>query len=129
MKALLPQLKATLPQGLAVSILSDRTETVRASVDDVQFTLILTIILVVAVIAGAEFDAPAMEIVAGVPPSVEVPRHAAEDVAEIAVCGMSLDPVVGLRLVEVRLAGAAPERSMLSGRPVLFRIETEARAI
>ncbi|TMB27549.1 MAG: acriflavine resistance protein B, partial [Deltaproteobacteria bacterium] len=49
-KALLPQLKATLPQGLAVSILSDRTETVRASVDDVQFTLILTIILVVAVI-------------------------------------------------------------------------------
>jgi len=49
-KALLPQLKATLPQGLAVSILSDRTETVRASVDDVQFTLILTILLVVAVI-------------------------------------------------------------------------------
>ena len=49
-KGLLPQLKATLPQGLAVSILSDRTETVRASVDDVQFTLILTIILVVAVI-------------------------------------------------------------------------------
>jgi len=49
-KGLLPQLKATLPQGLAVSILSDRTETVRASVDDVQFTLILTIVLVVAVI-------------------------------------------------------------------------------
>jgi multidrug efflux pump len=49
-KALLPQLKATLPQGLVVSILSDRTETVRASVDDVQFTLILTILLVVAVI-------------------------------------------------------------------------------
>src|SRR5205823_11397389 len=49
-KALLPQLKATLPAGLDVRILSDRTETVRASVDDVQFTLILTIILVVAVI-------------------------------------------------------------------------------
>ena len=49
-KALLPQLRATLPQGIEVSILSDRTETVRASVDDVQFTLILTILLVVAVI-------------------------------------------------------------------------------
>jgi multidrug efflux pump len=49
-KALLPQLKATLPQGIEVSILSDRTETVRASVDDVQFTLLLTIGLVVAVI-------------------------------------------------------------------------------
>jgi multidrug efflux pump len=49
-KALLPQLRATLPQGIDVSILSDRTETVRASVDDVQFTLILTIFLVVAVI-------------------------------------------------------------------------------
>ncbi|MFL5395406.1 MAG: efflux RND transporter permease subunit, partial [Myxococcales bacterium] len=49
-KALLPQLKATLPQGLTVSILSDRTETVRASVEDVQFTLVLTILLVVAVI-------------------------------------------------------------------------------
>jgi len=49
-KALLPQLRATLPQGIDVSILSDRTETVRASVDDVQFTLLLTIALVVAVI-------------------------------------------------------------------------------
>ena len=49
-KALLPQLKASLPQGIDVSILADRTETVRASVEDVQFTLILTIFLVVAVI-------------------------------------------------------------------------------
>jgi len=49
-KALLPQLAATLPQGIDVKILSDRTETVRASVDDVQFTLLLTIGLVVAVI-------------------------------------------------------------------------------
>ncbi len=49
-KALLPQLRATLPQGLEVSILSDRTETVRASVEDVQFTLIITVLLVVGVI-------------------------------------------------------------------------------
>jgi len=49
-KQLLPQLSASLPQGLKVTILSDRTETVRASVDDVELTLCLTILLVVAVI-------------------------------------------------------------------------------
>src|SRR5438270_5826817 len=49
-KQLLPQLKASLPQGIEVNILADRTETVRASVEDVQFTLILTILLVVGVI-------------------------------------------------------------------------------
>jgi multidrug efflux pump len=49
-KALVPQLAASLPKGIDVHVLSDRTETVRASVDDVQFTLILTILLVVAVI-------------------------------------------------------------------------------
>jgi multidrug efflux pump len=49
-KALVPQLAASLPKGIDVKVLSDRTETVRASVDDVQFTLILTILLVVAVI-------------------------------------------------------------------------------
>ncbi len=49
-KALLPQLKATLPPSLEVETLSDRTETVRASVADVQSTLLLTVVLVVAVI-------------------------------------------------------------------------------
>ena len=49
-KTLLPRLEASLPQGIKVDILSDRTETVRASVRDVEFTLLLTMILVVAVI-------------------------------------------------------------------------------
>ena len=49
-KALLPQLEGVLPHGVDVTILTDRTETVRASVDDVEFTLLLTIGLVVAVI-------------------------------------------------------------------------------
>ena len=49
-KALLPQLRAAMPQGIDVNILSDRTETVRASVKDVQFTLVLTVFLVVLVI-------------------------------------------------------------------------------
>jgi multidrug efflux pump len=49
-KALLPQLQSTLPSAVSVSILADRTNTIRASVKDVQFELILTTILVVLVI-------------------------------------------------------------------------------
>jgi multidrug efflux pump len=49
-KAALPQLEASIPSAVKVSVLSDRTTTIRASVADVQFTLILTIGLVVAVI-------------------------------------------------------------------------------
>jgi multidrug efflux pump len=49
-KALLPQLKASLPASVDVSILTDRTTTIRASVRDVQFELMLTIALVVMVI-------------------------------------------------------------------------------
>jgi SLOG family YspA-like protein/AcrB/AcrD/AcrF family protein len=46
-KALLPQLEASIPSASQVSILSDRTQTIRASVNDVQFTLLLTVALVV----------------------------------------------------------------------------------
>jgi len=49
-KALLPQLQASLPSNIQTRVLSDRTETVRSSVDDVEFTLLLTIGLVVGVI-------------------------------------------------------------------------------
>src|SRR4051812_28453781 len=49
-KLLLPQLRASLPAAVQVSILTDRTETIRASVNDVEFELTLTIGLVVLVI-------------------------------------------------------------------------------
>ncbi|HMG21048.1 MAG TPA: efflux RND transporter permease subunit [Kofleriaceae bacterium] len=49
-KKLLPQLRASMPQAIDVEVIADRTETVRASVDDVKFTLLLTIALVVGVI-------------------------------------------------------------------------------
>jgi multidrug efflux pump len=49
-KKLLPQLRASMPQAIDVEVLADRTETVRASVNDVKFTLVLTIALVVGVI-------------------------------------------------------------------------------
>jgi hydrophobic/amphiphilic exporter-1 (mainly G- bacteria), HAE1 family len=46
----LPRLRASMPPNLHVDILSDRTQTIRASVEDVQLTLLLTIGLVIAVI-------------------------------------------------------------------------------
>jgi hydrophobe/amphiphile efflux-1 (HAE1) family protein len=49
-KALLPVLQRSLPQAVKMEVLTDRTETIRASVKDVQFTLILTVALVVMVI-------------------------------------------------------------------------------
>jgi multidrug efflux pump len=49
-KTLLPTLTATLPAGVQVQVLTDRTNTIRASVEDVQFELILTVGLVVMVI-------------------------------------------------------------------------------
>jgi multidrug efflux pump len=49
-KKILPQLKAALPASVDVNILTDRTATIRASVEDVQFELMLTIALVVMVI-------------------------------------------------------------------------------
>jgi multidrug efflux pump len=49
-KALLPKLRATIPAVIQVAVLTDRTTTVRASVADVEFELLLCIALVVAVI-------------------------------------------------------------------------------
>ncbi len=49
-KALLPRLRASLPPSIKIDILTDRTETIRASIRDVQFTLLLTVALVVMVI-------------------------------------------------------------------------------
>ena len=49
-KKLLPQLQSALPASVTVTPLTDRTTTIRASVEDVQFELMLTIALVVMVI-------------------------------------------------------------------------------
>ncbi len=49
-QALLPKLRATIPTSIQIATLTDRTTTVRASVEDVEFELLLCIALVVAVI-------------------------------------------------------------------------------
>ncbi|HHX34749.1 MAG TPA: multidrug efflux RND transporter permease subunit, partial [Gammaproteobacteria bacterium] len=48
-EALLPDIIATLPASLEVSVLTDRTQTIRAAVSDVQFELMLAVALVVLV--------------------------------------------------------------------------------
>jgi multidrug efflux pump len=85
-KALLPQLKATLSQGIDVRIVADRTETVRASVDDVQFTLVLTILLVVGVIYVFLRSLRATLI-----PGVAVPLSLIGTFGVMYLCGYSLN--------------------------------------
>ena len=49
-KEMMPVLQASIPAAVKVNVISDRTQTIRASVADVQFTLLLTVALVVMVI-------------------------------------------------------------------------------
>ncbi|MGB8601543.1 MAG: efflux RND transporter permease subunit, partial [Rhizomicrobium sp.] len=49
-KKILPQIQQGLPGSVKMEVISDRTNTIRASVDDVQFELILSVVLVVLVI-------------------------------------------------------------------------------
>ncbi len=50
-RALLPQLKAWLPPDIRMTVVTDRTTTIRASVDEVQYTMAITIALVLLVVA------------------------------------------------------------------------------
>ena len=85
-QALLPQLKATLPSSVQVSILTDRTTTIRASVKDVQFELMLTVALVVMVIFLFLRSLAATSI-----PSVAVPLSLVGTFGVMYLLGYSLD--------------------------------------
>ena len=85
-KKALPQLQASLPPSINVDIVSDRTQTIRASVTDVKFTLLLTIALVVGVIFLF-----LRKLWATVIPAVAVPLSLVGTLAVIYVLGYSLD--------------------------------------
>ncbi len=85
-KALLPQLRATIPSGIDVSIVTDRTLTVRASVSDVEFELLICIALVVAVIFIFLRTLSATVI-----PSIAVPLSLVGTFAVMYVLGYSLN--------------------------------------
>jgi HAE1 family hydrophobic/amphiphilic exporter-1 len=87
-KAALPRLRAVIPQAISVDILSDRTETIRASVDDVEFTLGLTICLVVLVILLFLRNLRVTLI-----PGLVVPLSLLGALAVMNLCGFSLDNI------------------------------------
>ncbi len=85
-KALLPRLRSALPPSVHISILTDRTETIRASVHDVQFTLLLTVGLVVMVIFVF-----LRKLWATVIPSVALPLAVIGTFGVMKLIGFSLD--------------------------------------
>jgi multidrug efflux pump len=85
-KKVLPQLRGALPSSVKVQILTDRTETIRASVKDVQFSLMLTVALVVMVIFLFLRNLPATVI-----PSVAVPLSIVGTFGVMYLLGYSLD--------------------------------------
>jgi multidrug efflux pump len=85
-RLLLPQLQSTLPAAVKVDVISDRTETIRASVSDVKFELMLTIALVVMVIFLF-----LRTLAATVIPSVAVPLSLVGTFGVMYLLGYSLD--------------------------------------
>src|SRR5437667_708270 len=85
-KLLLPQLTASLPSSVQVSYLTDRTNTIRASVSDVQFELMLTVALVIMVIFVF-----LRNVAATVIPSVAVPLSLVGTFGVMYLLGYSLN--------------------------------------
>ena len=85
-RALLPQLSAALPAGVDVAVLSDRTESIRASIRGVQHELILAIGLVVMVTFVFLRNVPATII-----PSIAVPLSLVGTFGVMLLAGFSLN--------------------------------------
>ena len=85
-KRLLPQIETSIPSAVTISVLSDRTTTIRASVTDVEFELGLAVALVVLVIFLFLRNLPATLI-----PSLSVPLSLIGTLAVMYLLGFSLD--------------------------------------
>ncbi|HEX5012384.1 MAG TPA: efflux RND transporter permease subunit [Planctomycetota bacterium] len=85
-RALLPAFERELPASLSVGLLYDRSEGIRASVDDVRFTLVLTLVLVVLVIFLFLRNLRATAI-----PSLAMPLSIVGTFAVMYLLGFSLD--------------------------------------
>jgi multidrug efflux pump len=85
-KKLLPQLQSALPPAVQVTVLTDRTTTIRGSVEDVQFELLLAVALVVLVIFLFLRNLPATII-----PSVAVPLSLVGSFGVMYLLGYSLN--------------------------------------
>ena len=85
-KKVLPQLQAALPGTVDVKVLTDRTTTIRASVHDVQFELLLAVALVVMVIFVFLRNVPATLI-----PAIAVPLSLVGTFGVMYLCGFSIN--------------------------------------
>ena len=85
-KAMLPQIEAGLPASVTVTVVTDRTNTIRASVSDVEFELGLAVVLVVLVIYVFLRNIPATVI-----PSLSVPLSIVGTFAAMYLLGFSLN--------------------------------------
>ncbi len=83
---LLPTVQASMPAGVDITVLTDRTTTIRASVKDVQFELVLSVVLVVLVIFLCLRNVPATII-----PSLSVPLSLIGTFAIMYLAGFSLN--------------------------------------
>jgi len=85
-KEILPDIRASLPASVDVTVLTDRTKTIRASISDVQFELGLAVALVVLVIFLFLRNVPATVI-----PSLSVPLSLVGTFAAMYLLGFSLN--------------------------------------
>jgi multidrug efflux pump len=85
-RSILPDLKSSMPANVDITVLTDRTNTIRASVNDVEFELTLAVGLVVLVIFLFLRSIPATII-----PSLSVPLSLIGTFAVMYLCGFSLN--------------------------------------
>jgi HAE1 family hydrophobic/amphiphilic exporter-1 len=117
----LPQLQAAIPPGISVHILMDRTQTINASVHDVQTTLIITVFLVVIVIFLFLRDLRATLI-----PSAIIPLALLAATAVMLPLGFSLD---NLSLMALTIAvGFVVDDAIVMVEVIWQRIERGERA-
>ncbi|MGD0361776.1 MAG: efflux RND transporter permease subunit [Bryobacteraceae bacterium] len=93
-KQLLPQLTLSMPKSVSVQILIDRTNTIRASVSDVQFELGLTVVLVVLVMFLF-----LRNVAATIIPSIAVPLSLIGTLGVMYLLGYSLNNLTLMALV------------------------------
>jgi multidrug efflux pump len=93
-QALVPELQRAMPVGAKLTVVADRTETIRASVHEVQFTLVLSVALVVAVIYLFLGSGRATLV-----PAVALPLSIIGTFGVMSVLGYSLDNLSLMALV------------------------------
>src|SRR2546425_827084 len=121
-KQLLPQLTASLPASVEVATLTDRTVTIRASVKDVQFELMLAVALVVMVIFLFLRTAAGTLI-----PSIAVPL--AVSILISAVVSLTLTPMMCAKLLRRRAESEQGGFYRAAGRFIDAMIERYGRML